>query len=43
MGKSGAVTGMVLFRFAQDKVAQVWVNVDTVGLLQQLEVMPEPG
>jgi len=39
-GKTGTVTGMVLFRFAGDKVAEVWVNLDLFGLLQQLGVVP---
>jgi steroid delta-isomerase-like uncharacterized protein len=39
-GKRGAVTGMVLFRFANGKVAEVWVNVDIMGLFQQLGVIP---
>ena len=39
-GKSGKVTGIVIFRFANSKVAEVWVNFDMLGLLQQLGVIP---
>jgi hypothetical protein len=36
-------TGMALFRFVTGKVAEVWVNVDMLGLLQQLGVVPQMG
>jgi predicted ester cyclase len=39
-GKAGSVTGMVLFRFEKDQVAEVWVNIDMLGLLQQLGIIP---
>jgi steroid delta-isomerase-like uncharacterized protein len=39
-GKHGTVTGMVLFRFAGGQVAEVWVNLDLLGLLQQLGAIP---
>ena len=39
-GKSVTVTGMALFRFVNDKVAEVWVNVDILGLMQHLGVIP---
>jgi steroid delta-isomerase-like uncharacterized protein len=42
-GKPGDVSGMVLFRFVNAKVAEVWVNVDNLGLLQQLGVIPKMG
>jgi predicted ester cyclase len=31
---------MVLFRFANDKVVEAWVNVDIMGLMQQIGVIP---
>ena len=40
-GRPGTVTGMALFRFADGKVSEVWVNVDTLGMLQQLGVIPQ--
>jgi len=39
-GKASNVTGMVLFRLADGKIAEVWVNYDNLGLLQQLGVIP---
>ncbi len=42
-GKAGSVTGMVLFRLANGKIAEAWVNVDNLGILQQLGVIPAPG
>jgi steroid delta-isomerase-like uncharacterized protein len=42
-GKAGTVTGMALFRFENGKVAEVWVNVDILGLLQQLGAVPQMG
>ena len=38
-GKSTNVTGMVLFRIANDKIAEVWVNFDTLGMLQGMGVI----
>ena len=42
-GKSAIVTGMVLFRVENDKIAEVWVNVDTLGMLQAIGVIPAMG
>jgi steroid delta-isomerase-like uncharacterized protein len=39
-GKTGSVTGQLEFRFAGDKVAEVWVNYDLFGLLRQIGVIP---
>ena len=39
-GKHATVTGMVLFRVANDKIAEVWVNFDTLGMLQAIGVIP---
>jgi steroid delta-isomerase-like uncharacterized protein len=39
-GKRATVTGMVLFRVANEKVAEVWVNFDTLGMLQAIGVIP---
>jgi hypothetical protein len=33
---------MVLFRFAEDNIAEVWVNFDTLGMLQAIGVIPTP-
>jgi len=42
-GKTATITGMVLFRFENGKVAEAWVNVDMLSLLQQLGVVPTMG
>ena len=42
-GKTGDMTGMGLFRFVGGKVAEVWVNADQLGLLQQLGLVPKMG
>jgi len=39
-GKAAAATGLVEFRFAGDRVAEVWVTYDLFGILQQLGVIP---
>jgi len=39
-GKRATVTGMVLFRVANGKIAEVWVNFDTLGMLQAIGVIP---
>jgi steroid delta-isomerase-like uncharacterized protein len=39
-GKAGNVTGMVQFRFSGGKIVEVWVNLDALGLFQQLGVIP---
>ena len=42
-GRSANVTGMVLFRLANNKIVEVWVNFDTLGMLQQIGVIPMPN
>ena len=42
-GKQVTVTGIVISRFAGGKVVEDWVNRDTLGLLQQLGVIPGPA
>lgn len=39
-GKRVIVTGMSLFRVADDKIAEVWVNFDALGMLQAIGVIP---
>jgi steroid delta-isomerase-like uncharacterized protein len=41
-GKQGTVTGMVMFRFDASRIAEGWVNIDALGLLQQLGIIPAP-
>ena len=42
-GKLGTVTGISIFIIAAGKITAQWVNWDTLGLLQQLGVAPQPG
>ena len=42
-GKSGDITGMVIFRLENSRIEEAWVNIDSLGLLQQLGVIPMPG
>jgi steroid delta-isomerase-like uncharacterized protein len=39
-GERATVTGMALFRVANDTIAEVWVNIDTLGMLQSIGVIP---
>lgn len=39
-GKEATVTGISIDRWANGKVAESWVNWDTLGLLQQLGAVP---
>lgn len=41
-GKQVAFTGITIYRIVGGQVAECWWNVDMVGLLQQLGVMPAP-
>ncbi len=42
-GRIAVVTGMVLFRLENSKIGEVWVNIDTLGMLQQMGVIPMPN
>jgi len=42
-GKSGSITGIVIFRLENNRIVEAWVNIDVLGLLQQLGVIPMPG
>ena len=39
-GKRATVTGIVIFRLQDSRISEAWVNVDTLGMLQQLGVIP---
>jgi steroid delta-isomerase-like uncharacterized protein len=41
-GNSGVVTGITINRFSNGKAVEGWTNLDELGLLQQLGVIPEP-
>ena len=42
-GKQVTVSGITIARFAGGKVVEDWHQVDTLGMLQQLGVIPAPG
>lgn len=37
------VTGIEIFRIAGGKIAEIWLNMDSLGLMQQLGVIPPMG
>ena len=39
-GKSTTVTGIAIFRLENSRIAECWVNFDTLGMLQGLGVIP---
>jgi steroid delta-isomerase-like uncharacterized protein len=41
-GKSLTLTGTTVVRMSDGKIAERWANVDELGLLQQLGVVPPP-
>ena len=42
-GKQATTTAIDINRFAGGKCVEHWLNMDTLGLLQQLGVIPAPG
>ena len=42
-GKAVAIPGISILRIAGGKIAEHWLNWDTLGLLQQLGAIPAPG
>jgi len=42
-GKPVAVTGIFILRFANRKFVEEWENFDTLGMMQQLGVIPAPA
>ena len=42
-GKQAAVTAIDINRYAGGKSVEHWLNMDTLGLLQQLGAIPAPG
>src|SRR4030065_2294667 len=39
-GNRIVIKGIEVFRIADGKIAEVWVNMDNLGMLQQLGVIP---
>lgn len=42
-GKPGTTSGISILPIEGDKITAQWVNWDTLGMLQQLGVIPTPG
>ena len=42
-GKQVAVTGIAIILIANGKLVEEWANTDTLGMMQQLGVIPAPG
>lgn len=42
-GKRAVVKGIEVFRIADEKIAEIWMCMDNLGMLQQLGVIPRPG
>jgi predicted ester cyclase len=42
-GKPFSVTGIEIYRFDDGKIIEHWLEVDNLGMLQQLGVVPAPG
>jgi steroid delta-isomerase-like uncharacterized protein len=42
-GKQATLTGIDLYRIAESKIEEAWSNWDTLGMWQQLGVVPTPG
>ena len=42
-GKPVSITAIEIYRFVKGKIAEQWVVVDNLGMLQQLGVVPVPG
>jgi predicted ester cyclase len=40
-GKHVMFTGIAIFRVEEGKIAELWQNLDTLGLLQQLGAIPQ--
>lgn len=42
-GRQVEISGIVIFRIENGRVAEAWLNADTMGMMQQLGVVPAPG
>lgn len=42
-GRSGVVTGITINRCADGEIVEGWTNLDALGLMQQLGVIPAPA
>ncbi len=42
-GKAATITGIIIFRLEDSRMAEAWLNLDVLGLLQQVGLMPMAG
>lgn len=42
-GKPVEVQGINVYRIEDDRIAEMWIQVDTMGLMQQIGVVDPPG
>jgi steroid delta-isomerase-like uncharacterized protein len=42
-GRSVVIGGIAIFRLENEKIAEVWLNADFMGLMIQLGAIPAPG
>jgi steroid delta-isomerase-like uncharacterized protein len=42
-GRQASVTGITIHRMVNGKIVEDWVNFDTLGMMQQLGIIPRPG
>jgi steroid delta-isomerase-like uncharacterized protein len=42
-GKQAVWSGITIYRLAGGKIVEFWTEVDTLGMMQQLGVIPAPG
>ncbi len=42
-GNEFAIEGIDIFRIDDGKIAEGWISLDMMGMMQQLGAMPEPG
>jgi len=42
-GKRGVISGMTTFHIADGKAVECWTNLDELGMLRQLGVVPTPS
>jgi steroid delta-isomerase-like uncharacterized protein len=42
-GKRFRISGISIYRLAEGKIAEQWEQMDMLGLMQQLDVLPAPG
>jgi len=42
-GRKAAVPGIAIFRIANDQIAEAWLNLDVLSMLQQIGAIPVAG